>query len=114
MAFLQGRGDYTDMRQAGHSAGASMAYAIGDVAAWTYAPGMMTGMNAVSQAIPLMQAAHQRGHNRWTTARNISMQYNTQGRFFDTELAQQRRYSAVSDLNSTFNVARNQARRMRG
>lgn len=114
LAYVQARGDYSDMRQAGHTPGVSMAYAIGSAAVWTYSPGLMTGMQAAGMVVPLMQAAHQKGTQRWTAARTASMPYATQYRFNDTELAQQRRYSAVGDLNRTYNIARNQAKRMRG
>ena len=115
MGIWQGVGDYQDMRQGGHGPISSFLYGLGDVAAWNIMPGAMNGIMISQLAIPVMQMAHQVGTNRVAISRMATMPFNRNGESFaDTEIGQQRRYAAVNSLNSSANVARSVARRMRG
>ena len=88
--------------------------AIGTQVLWNYHPGAMTALTLVPAIAPAVQAAHQVGTQRVAATRIHSTPFATHYDFADTELAQQRRYAAMTDLNRTANIARSQARRMRG
>ncbi len=106
--------EYKQRRMAGEHVASAGIKAIGTQAAWNYFSGAMMAMTFVPAVAPIVQAAHQVGTQRIASTRIHSTPYATHYDFADTELAQQRRYSAMSDLNRTANIARSQARRMRG
>ena len=106
--------EYKQRRQAGEHVASAGIKAIGTQAVWNYYSGAMTALTVLPAVAPIVQAAHQVGTQRVATTRMHATPFATHHDFADTELAQQRRYSAMSDLNRTANIARSQARRMRG
>lgn len=106
--------EYGQRRRAGENVASAGIKAVGSQVAWTFAPGAMTALSLTPAIVPIVQAAHQVGTQRVAQTRLHATPFGTNYDFGDTELAQQRRYAAMTDLNRTANVARSQARRMRG
>lgn len=104
---------YGAYRGEGDTPGQALTKAVGDTLLWTAFPGTMMAIQIPSIAIPAAIAQHQFVEQKMVRAKLASSPY-IGSQYMDTETTQRRRYSAINELNQSYNIARAQARRMRG